>query len=1820
MDVALITTYTGTSHATSVGSNYVSLGSGAYQAQVQTTDVARTKFRTAGTFRDLRVRVLSNLRTSATDVRTYKNGVDGTLQVRVPALTTGNYSDPTHTDTVAVGDVWSYRIQRFASGALTFGPRDIRVTWSTASGATHLVAHHNGGTGSATSFIAITGSHNTSTTASATETHVQHKLPIAGTLQHPSLDVVTNTRNGALTYTLRKNAADTAVVISVTAATTGLFEDASNSAAVVATDLVCWSRAVGGASGAAAINSHGITFVPTTADEWWAGGIGASTGNGTLAFAQTAYFAPIGQAESNATEAERQNEVGLDGTSLLSLTTQISSTPNAASTMTLRKNGVDTAIAVSIPQATSGWVTTSGGPVTYDATDLLSVKVVTGGSSSALSWRAVVLNGLSTEHPPLVNAGPDQILTLPTSAVMAGSATDLESDPLTYLWTQTSGPGTATFVDATSLTTGVSFDDHGVYVLRLTADDGTASDYDEMVVVAIRVLTPVLSAQGEALSNVSASATTYYQLGGCTRVGASTLAVNGVIFHAPGVVTQFAAHVASNSRAASTLQVVQNSYPVAGTEIAIGASTTGTFSNTTGYVVLAASDVLAWEITAGAGGVALTIRSLACGYQADGDPVYRYVRANSTSAGSTTREFFFNGQEDSVGAAAVVPQRVRAGVLENLSWVLATNTRDGVCNLALVKNGSNSALVAVALATTTGTFSDTTNQVTVADNDLVSFEKAVVGGTVGSVQEGTSSLDCVPDADNELNLIATGLTLQQSSASTRFMVAAGSNAQFNTTESDSHQVIATAILAIAVEIRLSANTVNGTSTCTLRQNAADTALVASITAATTGWFGDTDPGVQLDALDLIGVEVTTGGASGTLTARTVHTTALLEPPNSAPTVDAGPDQTGISILEVVQLDGTVSDDGYPSPPAAVTLLWTKESGPGTATFSDATVVDPTVTFSLAGTYVLRLTADDSDLTAYDEMTVTVGSAVDPGNTICGDELVLTWIEQTYTDTLDATETRVTSDAPLNDPSSYYSGKKEPRILELPTITRGLSDTQGQWQAGTMRWREAETDRAVRGRLGAATTYPLTRTTDVCRMIRESDWRAQETARLMFIGHRLRNTPAEDLSIEMESGDVIARDLERSGQELQLPQRLFSPEYTPGIPATLIEQPEPIIYGRESDALSALTPPSLIADTTAGGYMDGTYPNHGHAAMPAGPTPPASGTVGFAEGVGSLQPGDVTADTYRFQIAGIDAGGDWGDPTYFNLDAEGSFTITGANKSIVVSWTNPGASTAVTWRVMMGYVASGHVRYVQYREVSGASTSCTFDNMPSAGEIGLGDFSQYGTDCVGTPVAYYHYVVAAVLSDGSTTAVNGTTNRGYARYQGYVRTAQIEVDTATLPVGATHVRVWRVAPGWIPGNATYGYFEAAIATVNADGNVYVNDDWVGTGLTVADPEIEQGAFNITGYYGGEEILPASGLYWHRWFVCGHAVADLEVYLNDVGAYTTPTKLVGEYGVDWLAPGKTGYTTYVSATEYRDFNGRRYTIVYGRGSTADALATGTGTIRVNVSGVEDVGDASGTLLTEPHAQFKHWFVNFFLQDYQSGAWLATPTWDPVAGWDKVNTSSWDDAAAAAAVDFGAALTGGGVIAELAAKRDWLSRWLISLGLRIGINAGGQWTVVRHDPDTAVAAATYTEARHIVAGSLSFEPLHEEHWTRLPYTFHRDGDGNWSEGEVFDLDAEDDYDEEREGPAHALYFIKSAAVAAFVMEATLDRHKTLPWRVSFDTINLCGSNTDLGDVIGLTHTAGLHVDGWEDFLVMVEGHVTSPTTQTVRLVGRTNIAPHE
>jgi len=164
-------------------------------------------------------------------------------------------------------------------------------------------------------------------------------------------------------------------------------------------------------------------------------------------------------------------------------------------------------------------------------------------------------------------------------------------------------------------------------------------------------------------------------------------------------------------------------------------------------------------------------------------------------------------------------------------------------------------------------------------------------------------------------------------------------------------------------------------------------------AATTATFG-------ADGIYVLRLTVSDGAVT---VSDDVTITVNPVPPNSAPVVNAGADQT-ITLPSTASLSGTATDDGLPSPPATLTRTWSKVSGPGTVTFANPNAAATTATFSTSGTYVLRLTASDSVLSSSDDLTVTVNAAPatgltakyykDPGNGTHFATLVLTRVDPT----------------------------------------------------------------------------------------------------------------------------------------------------------------------------------------------------------------------------------------------------------------------------------------------------------------------------------------------------------------------------------------------------------------------------------------------------------------------------------------------------------------------------------------------------------------------------------------------------------------------------------------------------------------------------------------------------------------------------------------------------------------------------------------------------------------------------------------------------------
>jgi hypothetical protein len=86
---------------------------------------------------------------------------------------------------------------------------------------------------------------------------------------------------------------------------------------------------------------------------------------------------------------------------------------------------------------------------------------------------------------PTVSAGGDLTVTLPAGANLRATVRDdglPSGSSVRQAWSVTAGPAPVTFSAPTQASTTASFEQPGVYVLRLTATDGVFSTWDELTV------------------------------------------------------------------------------------------------------------------------------------------------------------------------------------------------------------------------------------------------------------------------------------------------------------------------------------------------------------------------------------------------------------------------------------------------------------------------------------------------------------------------------------------------------------------------------------------------------------------------------------------------------------------------------------------------------------------------------------------------------------------------------------------------------------------------------------------------------------------------------------------------------------------------------------------------------------------------------------------------------------------------------------------------------------------------------------------------------------------------------------------------------------------------------------------------------------------------------------------------------------------------------------------------------------------------------------------------------------------------------------------
>jgi dienelactone hydrolase len=114
------------------------------------------------------------------------------------------------------------------------------------------------------------------------------------------------------------------------------------------------------------------------------------------------------------------------------------------------------------------------------------------GQINAINLKRLDGTGTPVNQAPQVNAGPDQTITLPSTASLNGTVTDdgLPNATVTKQWVKVTGPSTVTFGNAANPITTATFSVAGTYVLQLSGTDAAPLSTSDQVTITVNAAPP----------------------------------------------------------------------------------------------------------------------------------------------------------------------------------------------------------------------------------------------------------------------------------------------------------------------------------------------------------------------------------------------------------------------------------------------------------------------------------------------------------------------------------------------------------------------------------------------------------------------------------------------------------------------------------------------------------------------------------------------------------------------------------------------------------------------------------------------------------------------------------------------------------------------------------------------------------------------------------------------------------------------------------------------------------------------------------------------------------------------------------------------------------------------------------------------------------------------------------------------------------------------------------------------------------------------------------------------------------------------------------
>ena len=364
------------------------------------------------TFSKMTIHITTNTASVSFTMNFRVNQTTVTQTLVISAGITGVFTDTTHSDSAVAGNVANYQMLLGAGSGIVI----YTATSVLANGTASVFQTTNQGAGGfqvAGMFIPLGGQGLIATSiTTATEVRAQGVIRYPGIFKNMATSVaVSGSLGGTQTFVFRKNGVTGNQTITTSPSTNGFFQDTTHTDPVVAGDKVCVECTATASGGAPQIGVVQCEFSGGSDYLWSAqqGGInvGVLTG-GTVYY--DGFESPLTQPPT--TESLVQLPMNLPSAFKDLWVYVFFNSCTLQSSVTLRKNGVSTAMSLPITASTSGLFEDSlDGPVTFNPADLCNMQYTPGGTGN------FQIIGLGIGIPLLYPGFMGSIVCIPTPKV-----------------------------------------------------------------------------------------------------------------------------------------------------------------------------------------------------------------------------------------------------------------------------------------------------------------------------------------------------------------------------------------------------------------------------------------------------------------------------------------------------------------------------------------------------------------------------------------------------------------------------------------------------------------------------------------------------------------------------------------------------------------------------------------------------------------------------------------------------------------------------------------------------------------------------------------------------------------------------------------------------------------------------------------------------------------------------------------------------------------------------------------------------------------------------------------------------------------------------------------------------------------------------------------------------------------------------------------------------------------------------------------------------------------------------------------------------------